>query len=233
MIDRFIKRIRKKAEDMSEPPVLIVAIGDSVTQGCMEVDRIDHEAVYHNRLKLSLEKKFPKTTFSVINAGVNGQSASDAIPRLDRDVIRHQPDLVILAFGLNDAAGGGMRGLESFSKAMEHIIKELRGKTLSDIVLLTPNMMLTRDNDRIPDRYRQIAPMLMRTQLDGVVAAYAEEIRKIARKHGLVFANVYKEWESLAATGTDTTEMLSNGLNHPNVDGHKITGDLIFNIVNG
>jgi len=35
------------------------------------------------------------------------------------------------------------------------------------MLLLMPNMMLTRDNDAIPDRWRAVAPRLMSVQTEG------------------------------------------------------------------
>ena len=71
MLEKLKKRIHGKALDNSAAPVLLVALGDSVTQGSMR-NYIDHENVYHNQLKRLLESAYPKTTFSVINAGVGG-----------------------------------------------------------------------------------------------------------------------------------------------------------------
>ena len=83
--------------------MLIVAFGDSVTQGYTKANTIEAKYVYHQRLKEQLENRYPLTTFSVINAGVAGFTAEGSLERLQRDVIRYQPDLVLIGFGLNDA----------------------------------------------------------------------------------------------------------------------------------
>jgi lysophospholipase L1-like esterase len=41
--------------------------------------------------------------YTVINSGVSGDTAAGALERIDRDVLRFAPDLVIIAFGLNDS----------------------------------------------------------------------------------------------------------------------------------
>jgi GT2 family glycosyltransferase len=76
--------------------VLIVALGDSVTQGLAEPDRFLHDQVYHAHLKRLLEQRHPLCTFSVINAGADGQTAADGLARFDRDVAAHQPDLLLV-----------------------------------------------------------------------------------------------------------------------------------------
>lgn len=49
-LERFFRRIKDKALDVSQPPVLIVALGDSVTQGCMELGRLDPAVIFHRLL---------------------------------------------------------------------------------------------------------------------------------------------------------------------------------------
>ena len=89
---------------------LIAFLGDSVTHGCFETApgggaTYDFEAVYHNRLRLMLSEKEPTRPVSVVNAGVNGDSAAGGLARLDRDVLRFRPDLCVVNFGLNDVNG--------------------------------------------------------------------------------------------------------------------------------
>ena len=103
---RFFQRIRDKAKDVAQSPILTIAFGDSVTQGAMQLHSLDAEGVYHRLLEKELAAFFPTTTFSTINAGVSGGSAPQAVERLERDVLRHDPDLVLIAFGLNDSLSG-------------------------------------------------------------------------------------------------------------------------------
>lgn len=180
MLERFLRRIRGKAADASAAPVLIVALGDSVTQGVMEVDIIDHEHVYHNVLKQMLESRYPQATFSVINAGVNGVNAAGALARLERDVLRHQPDLVLVAFCLNDSAAG-RAALPKYRANIETIVKEVRAKTPSDVILLPPNFMASRDNPKIAERHGQFASLIFERQNDGTLKAFVEALRDVAR----------------------------------------------------
>jgi len=126
---RFHQRISEKSADRSVRPVLIVALGDSVTQGLAESDRFLHDQVYHAHLKRLLEQRHPLATFSVINAGADGQAAADGLKRFDRDVAPHQPDLLLIAFGLNDAALGGLDGIDPFTRSIEALIERTRRQT--------------------------------------------------------------------------------------------------------
>src|ERR1700733_14284325 len=140
---QFFDRIRQKALDVSQSPVLIVALGDSITQGVMEHNLLAPDVVYHRLFQQSLQEFYPTTTFSTINAGVSGDSTGPALGRIERDVIRYRPDLVLIAFGTNDA-GGGSNGLVGFKDNLTQIVKRTRQETEADVILLTPPFMATR-----------------------------------------------------------------------------------------
>jgi lysophospholipase L1-like esterase len=132
---------------------LIITIGDSIT----EQNRHTSGMLNYSGILWG-----PQTTFSVLNARVEGDSASGGICRLQRDVIRHDPDLVLVGFCLNDAMQG-IKGIEEYSTSMN-----------------------------VP------------------------------------VADVYAQWERLAANDVDTTALLSNGLNHPDVSGQSLIAETIW-----
>ena len=231
-LSRFRYRIEEKRTKTSVAPVLIVALGDSVTQGCMEHGRIDHEGVYHNCLKRMLEEKHPDTTFSVINAGVGGESAPGGLARLERDVTSHHPDLVIIAFALNDACSRQLPGLEDFKNTIREMIKRVRETTEAEVMLLTPNMMITRMNDAIADCHQHLAKPFMHVQSSGILDAYVQALRDIAAEMDTALTDVYAEWRAREAKGEDITAKLCNGLNHPSADMQFVTAKLIMKEIN-
>lgn len=210
--------------------MLIVAFGDSVTQGMTAFGEQTHDGVYHARFKRLLEARYPLSTFSVINAGVSGQTAPGALSLIDRDVIRHKPDLTLVAFGLNDA-WNGTSGVQMFVDAMNTIVSRVRLETESDVVLLTPNFMNTREPNETTGEERSAFRASASLQNDGVLAVYAQAIRDVAREHNVPCADVYHAWEELAARGEDIDSMLSNGMNHPTADAHRIPAELLMRIV--
>lgn len=84
---------------------VIVAIGDSITQAdthwTVQGHRNTIQGGWVTRLGNLLEKDFPDE-YEVVNKGINGDTALGVLRRLDRDVIRLQPDIVIIAIGTND-----------------------------------------------------------------------------------------------------------------------------------
>jgi lysophospholipase L1-like esterase len=230
-LERLHRRIREKAADRSAAPVLLVALGDSVTQGIGRVDELYHDQVYHAVVKRRLEVAYPLCTFSVINAGVDGDRVTTGAARLDRDVIRHQPDLVFIAFGLNDASVGGEGNLPDFEATLARLCERIREEAGSDVVLLTPNMMLTRENDAIPPQWRHVADELMAIQRSGLLGRYAAAIRDVGRRLQVPVADVYEQWSQRAAAGVDTTADLANGLNHPDAAAHERAAEVVSNVI--
>jgi len=228
---RFFERINAKAEDASQAPILIVALGDSVTQGLLAFETLCPRGVYHACFQHELERRYPRTVFSTINAGVGGNTATQGLQRLERDVLHHQPDLLVVAFGLNDCPEGPA-GEGEYRQSLERIILNTQEKTEADIVLLTPPWMAHRMNEaRVHPEHLKYADRIISAQCAGYLDAYAEIVRELARKHGLVLADVHAAWGKLAAQGRDTDSLLSNGLNHPDEEGHKIMCDALLKAV--
>ncbi len=226
-MEHFFTRIRSKSRDLSERPVVIVAFGDSVTQGGMQKDTLDPKAVYHRLIQDKLEMFYPAATFSTINSGVGGDWADRAQHRLERDVIGYQPDLVLLAFGLNDSCSG-VEGMPAFEAAIRRMILEIREKTKSDIILITPPFMASALNARIPPEFLKFAESIISTQSTGMLSQYCEVMRSIATELAVTLADVQAEWIRLDADGVPVNEWFVNGLNHPNCRGHQIAAEVIW-----
>ncbi|OJU98410.1 MAG: hypothetical protein BGO12_12520 [Verrucomicrobia bacterium 61-8] len=226
-MNRLFRRIEEKARDVSQPPVTIVAFGDSVTQGVMEHRVLDSAHVYHRLLLDHLESFFPTTSFSIFNAGVSGDSAANALGRLDRDVLSRNPDLVLIAFGLNDSLQGEP-GLSGFSSSLAAMIRIIKEKTRSAMLVLTPPFMARKPGPRIHPDHLSIADRIMEAQNTGMLARYASAIRRVAGQHDVPLADVHREWERLAESGLDTDVWLINGLNHPDARGHRLAALLVF-----
>jgi lysophospholipase L1-like esterase len=229
LVQRFQRRVDEKSQNSKAPTVVIVAFGDSVTAGATFDNRYLQDEVYHQQLRRLLEKQYPHCLFSVINAGIGGESATVGGMRLmERDVLHHKPDLLLIGFSLNDAAGRELEGIPDFKKALTALIERARQDTETDIVLLTPNMMPFYNNGKIPERWSHLEAQFIRLQTEGIMAAYAQAIREVGLQQSVPIADVYAAWEQLEAKGVATTEMLANGLNHPDAEGHRIAAQCVF-----
>jgi len=227
MFERFLGRIEEKARTTSSAPILIVALGDSVTQGCMEAGVIDHQGVYHNVLKKMLERRFPSTTFSVVNAGVGGESAAGGLKRIERDVIAHSPDLLIVGFCLNDSCGG-LDALPAYKANLKAIIERAKAGCSADIAVLTPNFMASRKTSRIAPEHEKFAETIIGCQRKGVLKAFSDALKETASSLGVPVADVYAKWELMASKGVDVDARLVNGLNHPDKAGQRLIARTIM-----
>jgi len=107
--------------------VTIVALGDSNTEltfhtrGYLNWTGLLHEALY---------EKYGPNKVIMINAGCSGEGAAGGFLRLERDVLRFSPDLVIICYWDGDM------------KSMRAIIRKARAAGVSEILLRTPNPII-------------------------------------------------------------------------------------------
>lgn len=219
----ILKKIRQKAEHLNDAPSVTIAfLGDSVTQGCFEVymagDRIkavhDAGSSYPEYFGKLLGHLFPSVPFNIINAGISGDSAPSGLTRLMRDVVSHSPDLTVVCYGLNDCMQG-VDGISKYAGALDAIIAALL-EAGSEVIVMTPNSMNTNADRSLGYKFLdELAKETMKTQNDGILKMYLDTAAEIARGRGVKVCDCYKIWSQLGEAGTDTTLLLSNGINHP------------------
>jgi len=224
---RFFDRINEKALDPRQAPVLMIALGDSLSQGVMEHRVLDSSAVFHRHVQTMLEDFYPCTTFSTINAGVSGDNVRGGGERLERDVLCHQPDLVVIGYGSNDSLKG-CEGIPEFDSGLREIIRRIRERTKADLLLLTPPLMATTTSARIHPEHQICVEEIIGAQTNGSLSVFAERIREISRDEKVPLADVNREWIRLREAGFDTDVWMVNGLNHPNPTGHRLAALTIF-----
>ncbi len=67
-----------------------------------------------------LQKEYPEATFEEIHAAIGGTGSDLGVFRLERDVLRHKPDLLFVEFAVND----GTAPRDRIHKAMEGIVRQ-------------------------------------------------------------------------------------------------------------
>ncbi|MGN0180021.1 MAG: SGNH/GDSL hydrolase family protein [Monoglobaceae bacterium] len=123
------KILMDRADLEKEGPITIVAFGDSVTHGAL-LNEINYETVYWNLLRKKILGVRNYVPVNVINAGIGGITAAGSIERMDNQVIAHNPDLVIVCFGLNDVNGE----LEEYLSSLGTIFKNCQNSG-ADVIL--------------------------------------------------------------------------------------------------
>ena len=208
-------------------PITIVAFGDSVTHGALRANN-NYETVYWNVLKQKLNAVRDFIPVNVINAGIGGITAKASLARMERDVLSHHPDLVIVCFALNDVNGT----LEDYKEAMTEIFRACLDRG-ADVIFLTPNMMNTYLADDVPEEFREYAKLTEDYQNSGKMDVFVAAGIEIAQQMHVTVCDCYKEWKKLYAEGVDTTKLLINRLNHPSPEMHRLFADKLFDCIMG
>lgn len=186
--------------------------------GLPPVEIYDTRESYIEKFRNMLIDYFELTSVSVINAGVAGEHLPSMIARSDRDIIRHDPDLVLINGSLNwnDTQNGDSNVYKSLLKGL---VQKIKKETTADIILLTPNGDLP--NTILSGR----KPPELTTALR------AEKIREVAQEEQVCLADVRAVWDNAAKAGCPWEELLANKVNHPSVEGHEVYAKVLMKLI--
>ena len=221
---KIMQLIQEKARDnTSRGAVTVAFLGDSVTQGCFEVYKkadgsietvYEREHAYHTYFNRLLGVLYPNVAINVINAGISGDSTLGGYERLERDVLRFNPDLVVVCFGLNDATAG-IDGVEQYQDTLRKILGKLQ-ESEAELIFMTPNMMNTEVSVHLTDpELINIAKVTSNIQNEGIFDRYMDAAKAVCSELEVPVCDCYSKWKVLHQNGVDITEMLSNRINHP------------------
>ena len=230
---KIIQRMANNVE--SSRSVTLAFLGDSVTQGCFEicpnklggVDNVyDQQNTYGMSVLKILSYLFPGVPVNIINAGKSGGKAVQGLMRLDRDVICHSPDLTVVCFGLNDCKGRNCKGeaesVETYVSALEGIFSKLQEAGIESI-FMTPNMMNTQISPHLTDPLLvSVAEECAGFQNSGVLEAHIRAAKELCKRMNIPVCDCYAIWKKLYESGVNTTELLSNKINHPSREMNKL-----------
>ena len=209
---------------IKEGPITIVAFGDIVTHGAL-LNEINYETVYWNLLRKKILAVRSYVPVNVINAGIGGIDAKGSIERMDKQVLAHQPDLIIVCFGLNDVNGT----LEEYLSAMRTIFERCKNSG-ADVIFMTPNMLNTYVAEDTADEYMEYAAVTAEYQNNGRMDLYISSAVKLAEEMGVAVCDCYSKWKKLNET-EDTTQLLVNRINHPTKEMHELFADSLFKML--
>lgn len=229
---KIIEKIARKAKDhYNNEGVTIAFLGDSVTQGCFEIYKKENneiETVFDKRNSYEMGvfdilcTLFPNVTVNIINAGISGDRSTRGLERVERDVLRHQPDLTVVCYGLNDCSTSIDDSVGTYVKALCGIFEKVRTNG-SELIFMTPNMMNTGVSPHLTDKdFIQLAEKSAEKQNNGLFDAHIDAARELCKKMNVPICDCYAIWKGLAKNGVDTTELLSNKINHPTREMNKL-----------
>jgi lysophospholipase L1-like esterase len=207
--------------------IKIVAFGDSTTVGYSVTDN------YARKLERRLKTLGFKST--IINSGLNGDTTSGAAKRFDEAVLAHNPDLVIIQFGLNDQT---MRLYEDpremksyvsqdlYAANLGRFVSELRSRNCQ-VVLMTPNPMCWSDT---LERHYPSGPFLEAPNGGNqLLERYVESVREIAQSEKIPLVDVFHHVSAYEKkTGRKIQELFLDDGVHPNERGYDLIVDKLI-----
>ena len=240
MIESFVKKLNEKNKDYyGKPQVTVAFIGDSVTQGCFELAPTSETGfyavcrpweAYSEKFKRLLNNFYPNAYLNIVNAGLSGDGSENGFKRLGRDVLPYKPDLVVVAFGLNDC-GRKADGLDAYVNNIRSIVKACR-EAGSEVIFMSANGMCEYADGGIAQKSQfDIAANVAKTQNEGWCRKYFEAAGKAAVEEGGYFADANGRWEAMSRNGADMTKQLSNRINHPTADLHWLFAATLFETI--
>ena len=223
---RILEKIRAKQNNMyGNDSVTVAFIGDSITQGCFEcffdskggIETVyDYKSAFSTRFREIMNMLYPNVQVNVINSGISGDGALGCLRRLERDVLRFSPDLVIINSGLNDCVMGGEEKLEAYGDALKNVFKKCKAAGAECIMLTECMLNDTVSPHLLSDKHMlEYAENFMKIQNSGLLDKYFEKALEVAKTEGVPVCDQYKVFKTLNKAGVNTTELLANKLNHP------------------
>ncbi|MEN6302443.1 MAG: SGNH/GDSL hydrolase family protein, partial [Armatimonadia bacterium] len=181
-----------------ERVVKIAGLGDSITGVYYHTGG---RRAWTEMLGLALQRLYPQAKLETINAGLSGNVSGDGLRRLEKDVLAHHPDVVVVMFGMNDVARATP---EAYEANLRQIVDKCRA-TGAEVVLCTPNTIGT-DPSRPMDKLR----------------AHAEIVRRLAAELQVPLADCFAAYEAVGQRNPrELTALMSDNI-HPNMRGHKL-----------
>ncbi len=196
-----------------------VTLGESTTAGGWSTVR---DRCWANVLT-ELINDFQRVPVELINVGIGANVISTKSPcyphsgkpaaseRIDKHVIAHEPDLLVISYGLNDARGG--TPIDLFCAELLRLVERVRERIQPLIVLPGPYYMnnfsfgIHFDHGSLDLFYR-----------------YNDAIRRLAELNDCLFADL------LAAYGETDWLVHGDGV-HANDLGHRIVANRIFEVL--
>ena len=184
-------------------PVTITLLGDSISTGCNAsgwAKAAPYQPPYQDLLAMNL-KAVHGSAITLHNFSVGGTSTDWGVKNIDK-VVATRPDLVILAFGMNDSSG--------------RPAAQYRANILA---------MIEATRRTVPEaEFILVAPMLGNadwiTLKQELFPQYRDALASLCGP-GISLADMTKVWSGMLKHKKDR-DLTGNGVNHPNDFGHRL-----------
>ena len=166
----------------------------------------------------------------IIDAGAGSDTTASGLARLEQDVLQRNPPLVIVMFGVNDAAmvdnGPVARteprvSLELYTDNLRTIVNGIRQKG-GKVLLCTPTPMSRKYV------YQNVGAYAQQEDINFQLRHYAQAVRELAAELGTPLIDTF----DLFAASNAGLELIEDGC-HPYVQGHAMLAEAMLDPVLG
>jgi lysophospholipase L1-like esterase len=169
-------------------------------------------------------EQYPQAEIEAINAGISGTGSALGVFRFERDVLRHDPDLLFIEFAVND---GGTSG-EHIRKSMEGIVRKARrAKPDIDICFVfVVGQWMTEGLRRGEVAHTYTAHTDIAEHYGVPTILMGVEVARLEHEGKLIFTGKWPETEEEKAALGDTILFSGDGA-HPYDAGHALYAEAV------
>lgn len=196
-------RIREWLADLATP-LTWVFTGDSITHGAFHTyGQRDYTELVSERLRWELGR----SRDCIIKTGVSGWKIGNLLQEMDRNVLRHAPQIVSINLGMNDC-NGGAGDVANFKASYRTALDRIVSQTDAALILHAPNPIITAKDDPL---WKDLP-------------FFAEAVRELASEYGTVLVDHEADWK----TNTRPHTFWLTDEIHPNDFGHRRMAHLLL-----
>lgn len=184
--------------------VNIVCHGHSVPSGYFDTPTVDTFHAYPHLLHRLIKERYPTAVVNMIVTAIGGENAVAGAARFERDVLTHQPDVVLIDYALNDRGVAGVR--DAWSRMIR--LSQERGVK---VILCTPTWDVT---------YTTQSPEWQ------ALLNETEQVRRLADEFSVGLADNFAAFQRQVHQPDDLAQYLSHW-NHPSYAGHMLAAEEI------
>ena len=209
---------------LEEGKLNLLFYGDSITCGAnasAEIYAIPFQNAYPKLVLEGLAARYPYAQISYANTAEGGQTSEWGLKNVQERLIDRAPDLLVLAFGMND--GTWFKDEGAFDGNIRGILNAVR-ETLPDteIILVSPVLPNPLPCMKFDDG--ALVPFC------GIQEKYPPVLRRIAEDYGVSFVNMTGFHQKLLQRKR-YYEMTGNNVNHPNDFLHRCYAQIILSLL--
>ena len=183
-----VAKVMAKARKGGE--ITVVFFGGSLTFGANASD--PGVTSFRALVMEMLRQKYPEAKWRFYDAAIGGTGSTLAIFRMERDIFRRKPDLVILDFTLNDILAGDAEGFTGWKNgAYEMILRQC----LSRNTAVLPVFLAAQEHVTEPDISRWKRRMEHLELFEKYRLEYADILKLMHRDFAAGKLDIAKIWE--------------------------------------